>query len=112
MKIILEFRVYPRFLDGLDHEVEAIFEDAPYVPKDWWGLCIKWDDFYEQETSEIIYRSISEGLLTPSKTLEQFEKDKIIVKYEFMPHFTDDELYEMGTFDDDFEEDDENHLLN
>lgn|GEM_PF-4068311 len=114
MKIVLEFRVYPRFLDGLDEEVEAIFEDAPYVPADWDGLWVKWEDFYDKETANIIYESIRQGFLTPQKTLEQFEKDKIIVKYEFMPHFTDNELYKMGMFDDDFEEDsdDENYSLN
>lgn len=104
MNIRLEFRVYPRFLDGLDEEVEAIFENAPYVPNDWRGLWVRWEDFYDKETADIIYKSIRQGLLTPNKTLEQFEKDRILVQYEFVPHFGDNELYEMGLLGDDDED--------
>lgn len=102
MRIDIEFRVYPRYLqEDTEEEVVAVFENVPYIPNAWAGLSVKWEDFYSEEKAEMIYDSIETQSLTPNKTMEVFEKDRILVLYEFMP-YKDDIDYDNEEYIEDF----------
>lgn len=91
MNIVVEFSISPRFLEGIDHEVKAVFENVPYVPEESMGLWVKWEDFYDEETADKIYSSLRNNFLTARKLMERFEKDRIFVQFEYFPYLSEND---------------------
>lgn len=90
MRIDIEFMISPHFLEGLDQEIKVCFKNVPYVPTEKLSLWVKWEDFYDKATAEIIYSALRENMLSARKILERFEKDRIFVQFDFLPYMPDD----------------------
>lgn len=90
MRIDVEFMISPNFLEGIDEGVKVYFENVPYVPTENLSLWVKWEDFFDKETAHKIYLGLRENLLSARKILERFEKDRIFVQFDFLPHILDD----------------------